>query len=134
MNNKSFLGTGWSFPPRIAGGQTNVVDNELDIKQSIEILLNTLPGERIMLPKYGCDLTDLIFESLSDTLITYIKDIIETAILYYEPRIEVKQIDISQEFILEGRIDIGIDFIVRATNTRLNYVYPFYIKEGSEVK
>ena len=134
MKNKSFLGTGWAFPPRIAGGQTNVVDNELDIKQSLEILLNTLPGERIMLPKYGCDLSDLIFESLSDTLITFIKDIVETAILYYEPRIEIKKIDISQEFVLEGRIDIGIDFIVRSTNSRLNYVYPFYIKEGTELK
>ena len=134
MNNNNFLGTGWAFPPRIAGGQTNVVNNELDIKQSLEILLNTLPGERIMLPKYGCDLSNLIFESLSDTLITYIKDIVETAILYYEPRIEVKKINISQEFVLEGRIDIGIDFMVRSTNSRLNYVYPFYIKEGTELK
>ena len=134
MKNKSFLGTGWAFPPRIAGGQTNVVNNELDIKQSLEILLNTLPGERIMLPKYGCDLSELIFETLSDTLITYIKDLIETAILYYEPRIEVNKINISQEFVLEGRIDIGIDFVVRSTNSRLNYVFPFYLKEGTELK
>ncbi|MCT4624025.1 MAG: GPW/gp25 family protein [Schleiferiaceae bacterium] len=131
---RDFLGKGWSFPPRIAGGTTTMVKDELDIKQSLEILLNTLPGERIMLPKYGCDLKDVMFEALNTTLVTYIKDLIETAILYYEPRIEVKNINIIQELYLEGRLDIEVDFVIRATNSRLNFVYPFYKTEGTEIK
>ncbi len=133
MKDKAFLGVGWSFPPRIASGNTTMVEYEKDIEQSLEILLNTLPGERIMLPKYGCNLEEMMFESLSNTFITYIKDLVETAILYYEPRIDVKKIEIKQDNILEGRIDIEVDFVVRATNSRMNYVYPFYVNEGSEI-
>ncbi len=71
----SFLGTGWAFPPAFDNESASVemVSNYEDIKQSLDILLSTSLGERVMQPDYGCNLTDYIFESLNSTLIGIIK-------------------------------------------------------------
>ncbi len=105
-----------------------------DIRSSLEILLSTRPGERVMLPNYGCHLDQLLFEPLTTTMKTYMKDLIQTAILYHEPRIEVNKIALVDTGELEGRILITVDYTIRATNSRFNYVFPFYLQEGTEVK
>jgi phage baseplate assembly protein W len=135
-NKKSFLGTGWTFPPEFIKAQkaTKMISEEEDIKSSLHILLTTRLGERIMFPKYGCNLEELLFENLDRTLITYVIDLIETAILYHEPRIDVISIDISESDPLEGKLIIEIDYLVRATNTRTNMVFPFYKEEGTDLK
>ena len=128
---QSFLGRGWSFPPtfsKSAKGVEMLEDND-DIQSSLEILLSTRLGERIIHPKYGCALDELQFEPLTTTMKTYIKDLIETAILYYEPRIDVSKIEL-EESDNEGLLEIKIDYKVRTTNSRYNFVYPFYKNEG----
>jgi hypothetical protein len=80
---------------------------------------------------YGCNLDELIFEPLTTTFKTYIKDLISTAILYYEPRIQVNKIELDDTGELEGKILISVDYTVRSTNSRYNFVYPYYIKEGN---
>ena len=133
---KSFLGTGWGFPPAFSNKAAEVamLSNVDDIQSSLEILLITRPGERVMRPDYGCNLDELLFEPLTTTFKTYIKDLVSTAILYYEPRIEVNSIELDDTGELEGRIVISIDYTVSATNTRFNFVYPFYKKEGTDLR
>lgn len=128
---KSFLGTGWGFPPAFSNktAAVGLLSNEDDIQSSLEILLTTRQGERVMRPDYGCNLDELVFEPLTTTFKTYIKDLISTAILYYEPRIEVNKIELDDTGELEGRILISIDYTVRATNSRFNFVFPFYKTE-----
>jgi phage baseplate assembly protein W len=135
-DNKSFLGTGWSFPPEFDNTIKNVVmiSDEEDIQSSLEILLSTRPGERVMRPDYGCNLDELVFEALTTTFTTYIKDLITTAILYHEPRIQVNKIDLQESGELEGKILIVIEYTIRSTNSRYNFVYPFYRAEGTEIK
>jgi phage baseplate assembly protein W len=133
---KSFLGTGWSFPPSFSNQtlQTAMLSDEADIQSSLEILLSTRQGERVMRQDYGCNLDELVFEPLTTTFKTYIKDLVATAILYYEPRINVDKIDLDDTGELEGRISISIEYTVRATNSRFNFVFPFYKKENTEIK
>jgi hypothetical protein len=133
---KSFLGTGWGFPPAFSNKTSDVgmLSDVDDIQSSLEILLTTRPGGRVMRPDYGCNLDELVFEPLTTTFKTYIKDLISTAILYYEPRIEVNSIDLDDTGELEGRILIVIDYTVSATNTRFNFVYPFYKNEATDLK
>ncbi len=133
---KSFLGTGWGFPPAFSNKTSDVgmLSDVDDIQSSLEILLTTRPGERVMRPDYGCNLDELVFEPLTTTFKTYIKDLISTAILYYEPRIEVNSIELDDTGELEGRILIVIDYMVSATNTRFNFVYPFYKNEATDLK
>ncbi len=134
-NKKAFLGIGWGFPPEFSEDMNEVVmiSEEEDIKSSLEILLSTRLGERVMLPNYGCNLEELLFEKLDRTLITYAKELIETAILYHEPRIDVIKIDISETNPLEGQLIIKIDYRIRATNSRTNVVFPFYKGEGTDI-
>ncbi len=134
--HKSFLGTGWSFPPQFdnEGGSVEMLSDGEDIRSSLEILLSTRPGERVMRPNYGCNLDELLFEPLTTTMKTYMKDLIQTAILYHEPRIAVDKIELIDTGEMEGRILINIEYTIRSTNSRFNYVFPFYIQEGTEVK
>lgn len=133
--NIAFLGTGWSFPPDFSKAKKGLelVSDTEDIRQSLEILLSTRPGERITRPDYGCNLTHLLYEPLTTSLITYSKDLISTAILYHEPRIRLTNIDIAAHSEHDAIIDISMEYIVKTTNARNNYVYPFYIKEGTNI-
>lgn len=133
MDN-SFLGTGWSFPPEFdkSGGTVEMVKAEQDINQSLDILLSTSLGERVMQPEYGCNLRDYQFEAANNSLIGYLKELVERSILYFEPRIKVEMIDITepQSFeLLEGVLHISVDYSIIGTNSRLNYVYDFYLRE-----
>ena len=131
----SFLGTGWGFPPTFDNSlkQVKTSSDEQDIEESLKILLSTRLGERVMVPKYGCNLEDLLFSPLDLTMKTYISDLIRTAILYHEPRIDVNTIDYTQGDDLQGELLLIIDYTVRATNSRMNMVYPFYRNEANEI-
>ena len=84
-----FLGKGWSFPPTFNRTLRSLEKTEKieDIEKSLQILLTTAIGERIMQPRYGCNMEDLVFESLDTGTRTIITDKIKTAILFFEPRI-----------------------------------------------
>lgn len=139
--DQSFLGTGWSFPPRFHkhtgrddGGALDMVSGEDDIRESLLILMSTAPGERVMQPAYGCGLKTLVFDNVTESTLTEIRDLIERAILFFEPRITVERIDIADDRIEEGLLTIDIVYRVRSTNTRSNIVYPFYFMEGTHVR
>ena len=111
-----------------------MISDEEDINSSLEILLTTRQGERVMRPDYGCNLDELVFEPLTTTFKTYITDLIATAILYYEPRVDVNKIELDDTGELDGRILIVIEYTVRATNSRYNFVFPFYRNESTDLK
>ena len=133
--NNDFLGKGWSFPPTFNAHMSDVImtEKEKDIEKSLHILLTTTVGERVMQPKYGCNMEELVFEPLNTTTKTLMKDKIQTSILYFEPRIDVMRIEMNDSNQVEGEILIEIDYIVRATNSRLNFVFPYYKNEGTEI-
>jgi uncharacterized protein len=130
-----FLGKGWSFPPTFNKGIQGVemTEKEEDINRSLQILLTTRTGERIMQPKYGCNMDEMVFEALTTTTKTIIIDKITTAILYFEPRVDVTSVSMDTTNELEGEILVTIEYMVRATNSRFNFVFPFYINEGTEL-
>ena len=132
---RPFLGRGWSFPPAFSLRRAGVelLEQELDIASSLEILLGTAQGERIMLPEYGCNLDELLFESLDTRMKTLMADKIESAILYHEPRIELENVSLDENREWEGVVLIEIKYRVKATNSRFNFVYPYYKQEGTDI-
>jgi len=132
----SFLGTGWSFPPTFdnQSQQVDMVSDVEDINQSLNILLSTSLGERVMQPDYGCNLNDYMFESLSSSLIGIIKHHVENAILFYEPRIVAENVDVTADNsfdLIEGKFTITVEYVIPETNSRFNYVYDYYLKEAT---
>ncbi len=131
----NFLGRGWSFPPTFSMQlkEVQLTDKVEDIVKSLQILLTTSIGERLMQPRYGCNMEDLLFESLDTATKTIITDRIKTAILFFEPRIEAKKVELNTQNELEGEITVEIEYIIPSTNSRYNFVFPFYRKEGTEL-
>ena len=132
MNEEnSFLGKGWSFPPTFdnASGEVQMLKGEDDIQSSLRVLLATKLGERVMQPLFGCNLDAMVFELLDTTLKTEMKNLVERAILFFEPRINIDKIDIDSQNDLNGVVIITVNYVVRSTNTRGNLVFPFYLSE-----
>ena len=132
----SFLGTGWSFPPEFVRetGEVLMTSDEEDIQASLKILLGTAMGERFLNPGYGLDMHEMLYEPMSTTMKTFLQDRVKTAILIYEPRINLLALELDTTAQYEGEIGIVVEHEVRATNSRYNLVYPFYVTDGNEVR
>lgn len=127
----SFLGSGWAFPPQFSrDGRTTLVHDERDIRESLGILLSTRPGERIMHPLYGCNLHALVFEHVSESVVTEIRQTILQAVARCEPRVEIELVAVLPGPDEHGVLPIEIVYRVRATNTVHNLVYPFHVEAG----
>jgi phage baseplate assembly protein W len=130
---QSFLGTGWNFPPSFTkgGAEVTMVSGVEDIHQSLQILLSTSLGERVMQEDFGCDLSRVMFEEMDQDLMNSLTSIISDAILYHEPRITLDDLDIPESQNQPGLLLISITYTIKSTNSRFNMVYPFYINEAS---
>ncbi len=136
MNSaNSFLGRGWHFPPAFSEGGADVkmAEAEEDIEQSIRIILGTRPMERTMQEDFGCDIKEFLFEALSQRVVTGIEQEISESLLYYEPRIEVEEVNVDDSKLESGMLLINLRYFVRSTNTRYNMVYPFYLGEATDI-
>ncbi len=133
--SKDFLGRGWSFPPTFLNDRASVdmLKEEDDVASSLEILLGTRQRERVMQPLYGCNLDELLFESLNTRLKTLMVDKVQAAILYHEPRLALESVQLDDGLGLEGVVQISVTYKVKSTNSRFNFVYPYYIQEGTDI-
>lgn len=134
-SSNAFLGKGWAFPPafEMDSKWVEMISGESDIEQSIRIVLGTIPTERVMDPKFGCGILGYVFETNDPTYLTLLKDEISNALLYYEPRIKVRDIKFGKDKFHEGLLMVHIDYTVIITNSRSNMVYPFYFNEGTNL-
>lgn len=139
MSVNDFLGRGWGFPPQFTktsdGIQLRMVEREEDIHESLKILFSTQCGERLMNSEYGCDLHQVQFEGISESIKGRIINMISQAILFHEPRISLLNIDVilDSEQATQGKLNIHLDYMIRSTNSRSNMVYPFYFLEGNNI-
>ena len=133
--DNTFLGRGWSFPPTFdnQGRSVRMVEAEDEIKQSLRILMSTHVGERVMRPTFGWRRDALVFEPISTSFATFLKREVEKAVLFFEPRIELDTVRFERLADREGVIEMRLDYTVRATNTRNNLVFPFYVDEATNV-
>lgn len=129
----SFLGSGWAFPPRFRrDGKLDMVGDEQDIRESLQIILSTAPGERVMHPTFGCGLRALVFESVDESLKTRIKDAIVRAVALFEHRVEVDLVAVHTDAVDQALLKIELGYRIRATNTAANMVFPFYLGNEQE--
>lgn len=131
-SSNSFLGRGFSFPPKIdsATGRFVMVEDEEDIRQSIYIILMTRMKERAMLPDFGSNLQDYIFGLPDSEFEVRINREIQDALMRYEPRIVNVSTRMDQRDLKNGVIYFQISYLVRSTNNPNNLVFPYYLEEG----
>ncbi len=134
QTDRSFLGTGWGFPPtfRREWYGVEMLSEEFDVDSSIKIILETITGERIMLPSFGCNLQPYVFEPMNVPNIAMIEKIVKDALVIHEPRIIVEEL-VSEVLQDPDRLQIKIWYSIILTNTRYNYVFPFYTNEATNI-
>lgn len=129
--SKDFLGVGWKFSVQTDSKSTIKLSRyEEDIKEAIWIILGTSRGERVMRPDFGCGIHDFVFESINASTLANIEQSVREALILWEPRIKLMDVNVSDDQIDNGKLIISIEYIVTATNSRFNLVYPFYLNEG----
>jgi uncharacterized protein len=98
-----------------ARGRIAMVDGDESVRQGILLLLSTVPGERVMLPDYGCDLHRLVFSPNDDTTAGLAIHYVQQAIERYEPRVEIVRLDATRYVEQEAALEIALEYRVRAT-------------------
>ena len=135
VDKKSFLGTGWSFPPTFNKytKSVNLVTGEEDVIESIKVILFTNLGERVMRPDFGSDVKGYTFKSMDSVAINQLNRTVERALKRHEPRINLNQVDFDTSNATEGTLLINLDYTIKSVNIRTNVVFPFYLKEGTHI-
>ena len=131
-NPKAHLGVGWAFPIRPVNGSLAFARYEDDIERAIPIILLTEPPERPMLPEFGTGLRRFVFEPSSAATWRSMEQAVQRALIDWEPRINVETVTVTPDEVEPNLLLIEIDFVVRATDTSYNRVYPFYLLAGEE--
>ncbi len=130
MTGAEFLGSGWAFPIGVdEHGSIARAAQEDAVRQSIWTILTTAPGERVMRPDFGAGLSDLVFAPDSAATRGLVASQVREALLEWEPRIDVLEVDVAADPTDPTRLLIDIGYQVRATNSRFNLVYPFYLEQ-----
>lgn len=131
--DRLFLGKGWSFPPEFRRGALPavMVSEDEDIRQSLHILLATRPGERVHRFDFGSGMYRFVEEEMTVTNRTLLRELIFDAVLMYEPRVTLNEVNFDMERVYEGVMVVELVYTVRRTNSRSNMVFPFYLKEGT---
>jgi len=132
---KSFLGTGWGFPPTFNKHtkSVNLVGGEEDVLESIKIILFTNLGERVMRPDFGSDVKGYTFKAMDAVVINQLNRTVERALKRHEPRINLNQVNFDTSNATEGTLLINLDYTIKSVNIRTNVVFPFYLKEGTHI-
>jgi phage baseplate assembly protein W len=131
---QKFLGNGLSFPLRTdVRGQIALVSGNEDIEQSIRIILSTRPGERVMRPTFGCPVQDLLFEPKSAATASLLQEMVYAALAMWEPRIEVKSVNVTDDDEQPGALLAEIEYEIKAIHDTRSIVHPFYLADEQEV-
>lgn len=129
LRNREFLGQGLAFPLQVnPRGEIALVGGERDIEQSIRIVLETMPGERVMRPDFGCRMWELVFAPRDPTTEGLLIHYVEQALTRWEPRIEVNEVKVSDNPVQDGAVLIEINYTIKATHDERSIVHPFYIQ------
>lgn len=126
------LGRGWAFPPHPDGThrQLAYVDGREKVRQSILLILDTEPGERIMRPTFGCGLRRYLMTPNTTATRALIQHDVERALAAWEPRIRLTEVTVmpgdDPSLVL-----IRIAYVHRRDGNPNNLVYPLYLEPRS---
>ncbi len=129
--NSAFLGVGWKFPIQLNRQQDIALsEEEEDIQEAIWMILSTARGERLMHPDFGCGIHDLVFAPNDSGAAGLARFYVEEALTQWEPRIDLDQVRVETDLTDPALLLLSVTYRVRTTNSRFNFVYPFYLTQS----
>ena len=131
MNGSDFIGRGWRFPIRVdAKGRLSWSEGPERIQDAIWIILKTVLGERVMRPSFGAGVDTYVFQPNSPATRTALASAIKTALVEWEPRIELDAVRVEPVEGEPSQALITVEYRIRTTNELFNVVFPLYLEEG----
>jgi hypothetical protein len=118
---------GLQITPR---GSLATVEGTDSVRQSILLLLSTMPGERVMRPEYGCDLHRLVFAPNDDTTAGLVIHYVQRALERWEPRIEIVRLDAGRNAGQPALLDVSLEYRVLATQRVEALTFSLNLAEG----
>lgn len=98
-------------------GGIEMIDEQASVRQSILLLLSTIPGERVMRPDYGCELHRLVFSPNDNTTSGLAIHYVRQALDRWEPRAQVTHLDAGPHPEEANRLEIILSYRLRRTQT-----------------
>ncbi len=131
---RDFLGRGIGFPLEVDSfGSLRMAEYEQSVAESVRMILGSAPGERMMRPKFGCRIHDLVFHPADANTCALASNYVTSALIKWEPRIEDIEVDASPDPERENVILLAVRYKVRRTNNLYNMVYPFYLRREQDL-
>ncbi|HEY2706306.1 MAG TPA: GPW/gp25 family protein [Candidatus Dormibacteraeota bacterium] len=129
--NDDFIGSGWAFPLCTdARGGIALVARERELEKCMRLILSTAPGERPMRPDFGCAIHERVFDVADSSIAGAIAADVEAALLRWEPRVVVQDVEVIIDRDVPGLVHIDIRYTAKSTNDPRNLVFPFYSIPG----
>lgn len=128
MTSTRFLGVGLGFPvtPDATGRLASVGGAEV-VRQSIETILDTELGERVMLPSFGCGLRRYLMEPNTASTRAAMAADIQAALSLWEPRISLTEVSVTPGDD-PALVFVRIAYVHLLDQRPDNLVYPFYLR------
>ncbi|EKN3346135.1 GPW/gp25 family protein [Yersinia ruckeri] len=128
-------GRGWAFPPLFSLDEGVVMaEGAEDVRQSLQILFSTEPGERLMREDYGCGLNDFMFENIRNELIAEIETRIQDSVLRYEPRADMTDIQVSQAPNRSNTLQVRVAYRLRGSEINQQIQGALALGEGNSAE
>lgn len=128
MSTRRYLGRGWGVPlaPDRAGTLPSAEGPE-KVRQSVALILDTDPGERIMRPTFGCGLRRYLMKPNTVAIRALIQHDVTRALGRWEPRIQLTSVTVTPGDD-PSLVVIAIAYIHVRDGRPGNLVYPFYLE------
>jgi hypothetical protein len=110
-----------------ASGSIALNSDDREIEQAMRLILATAPGERPMRPKFGCGIHDYVFAPADANTGGRIAVEVKRALAFWEPRVEVKSVDVSVDELSRNTLYINITYQKKGSYDPRNLVFPFYV-------
>jgi phage baseplate assembly protein W len=111
MDAGKLFGRSIAFPPRIGrDGRMAWSAGPQNIRESIQIILQTEVGERLMLRSFGAGLGRFLFEPNTTANRRLIQERVETALRLWEPRIRLRQVQVDADPQDPQQVIITLDY------------------------
>ena len=125
------VGSRVSFPPRLGDrNQFGLVSDHQAIRQSIYIIIHTIPGERVMRPEFGCEIHSLIFSPANHQTAAVAERYVREALERWEPRITLEEVEVTPGATDLGELFIRLVYSLKDEHDPRSLVYPYYLQPG----
>lgn len=125
---ESIVGRGLAFPLHLTDqSRMAMVSDDANLRRSMRIIIFTRLGERVMRPRFGCEIHNLIFHPCNDQTAALAERYVKEALNMWEPRIDVMNVSVDFGDTGVGEMFINVSYRAKSSHDARSLVFPYYL-------